>query len=97
LGAISISKIEERYGRETMACAPRAVWKQFFFCGEESTTERDLELLGDDCLLWASDFPHEATRTNLHDLVKEFFDRKDLPAAAKNKIAHANPKHFYAL
>jgi len=29
--------------------------------------------------------------------VKEFFDRKDLPAAAKNKIARTNPKHFYAL
>ena len=50
----------------------------------------------DDCLLWAW-ISHEATRTNLHDLVKEFFDRKDLPAAAKNKIAHANPRHFYAL
>jgi hypothetical protein len=34
---------------------------------------------------------------NLHDLVKEFFDRKDLPATAKNKIARANPTRFYAL
>lgn len=56
-----------------------------------------MELLGDDCLLWASDFPHEATRTDLHELVKEFFDRKDLSARAKSKIAHANPKHFYDL
>ena len=48
-------------------------------------------------MLWASDFPHEATRTNLRELVKEFFDRKDLPVAAKNKIARANPKRFYAL
>jgi predicted TIM-barrel fold metal-dependent hydrolase len=98
-----ISKIEERLERVSPNERPvlpseLLARKQFFFqCGEESTTERDVELLGDDCLLWASDFPHEATRTNLHDLVKEFFDRKDLPAAAKNKIAHANPKHFYAL
>ena len=56
-----------------------------------------IELLGDDCLLWASDFPHEATRTDLHKLVQEFFDRKDLPATAKKKIARANPTHFYAL
>ena len=46
---------------------------------------------------WASDFPHEATRTNLKELVSEFFDRKDLPSTAKKKIACANPKHFYAL
>ena len=73
--------------------------KQFFFqCGEENTTARDVELLGDDCLLlWASDFPHEATRTDVRALVKEFFERRDLPSAAKNKIARANPKRFYAL
>jgi hypothetical protein len=29
--------------------------------------------------------------------VQEFFDRKDLPAIAKKKIARANPTHFYAL
>ena len=98
-----ISKIEERLERVSPNERPvlpseLLARKQFFFqCGEESTTERDVELLGDDCLLWASDFPHEATRTNLHDLVQEFFDRKDLPAAAKNKIARANPKRFYAL
>ena len=98
-----ISKIEERLERVTPSERPRLpsellARKQFFFqCGEESTTERDVELLGDDCLLWASDFPHEAQRTNLQELVKEFFDRKDLPTTAKNKIARANPKHFYAL
>ena len=44
--------------------------KQFFFqCGEENTTERDVELLGDDCLLWASDFPHaDHTPEYVHDL-----------------------------
>jgi len=69
----------------------------FFQCGEEMTTRRDVELLGDDCLLWASDFPHEATRTDMKELVKEFFDRKDLARAAKKKIAYDNPKRFYAL
>jgi uncharacterized protein len=98
-----ISKIEERLERVTPSERPRLpsellARKQFFFqCGEENTTKRDVELLGDDCLLWASDFPHEAQRTNLQELVKEFFDRKDLRPAAKSKIAHANPKHFYAL
>ena len=72
--------------------------KQLFFqCGEEMTTRRDVELIGDDCLLWASDFPHEATRTDLKSLVKEFFDRKDLSLGAKSKILYNNPKQFYAL
>ena len=31
----------------------------YFQCGEEMTTGRDVELLGDECLFWASDFPHE--------------------------------------
>ena len=61
------------------------------------TTRRDVELLGDRCLLWASDFPHEATRTNLRELVDEFFAREDLTAASKTKIAYDNAKAFYAL
>jgi hypothetical protein len=45
--------------------------KQFFFqCGEENTTERDVELLGDDCLLWASDFP-----TKRHEPISEHWSR----------------------
>ena len=60
--------------------------KQLFFqCGEEVTTKRDVELLGDDCLLWASDFPHEATRTDMRKLVKEHFDRKDLSRRSKEE------------
>jgi predicted TIM-barrel fold metal-dependent hydrolase len=98
-----MSKIEERLERVTPAerpVMPRELLarKQIYFqCGEENTTKRDVELLGDDCLLWASDFPHEATRTDMRKLVKEFFTRKDLPSAAKKKIARANPRHFYAL
>jgi hypothetical protein len=61
--------------------------KQLLFqCGEEMTTRRDVELIGDHCLLWATDFPHEATRTDLKTPVKEFFERKDLGRAAKSKI-----------
>jgi predicted TIM-barrel fold metal-dependent hydrolase len=72
--------------------------KQLFFqCGEEVTTKRDVELLGDNCLLWASDFPHEATRTDMRQLVKEHFARKDLSREAKKKIIYDNAKRFYAL
>ncbi|HWH78367.1 MAG TPA: amidohydrolase family protein [Candidatus Binatus sp.] len=98
-----ISKIEERL--ERVAPSERPVLpsellarKQLFFqCGEEMTTKRDVELLGDDCLLWASDFPHEATRTDMKKLVNEHFARKDLSTAAKKKIIYDNAKRFYAL
>jgi predicted TIM-barrel fold metal-dependent hydrolase len=98
-----ISKIEERLQRIPPNKRPvlptqLLAQKQLFFqCGEEMTTRRDVELIGEDCLLWASDFPHEATRTDLKTLVKEFLDRRDLGRGAKSKILYNNPKRFYAL
>lgn len=98
-----ISKIEERLERvppKERPVLPSELLKRkqiFFQCGEEMTVRRDVELLGDSCLLWASDFPHEATKTDLHELVKEFFSRKDLVSRSKRKIAYDNPKHFYHL
>jgi len=98
-----MSKIEERL--ERVAPKERPILpselltrRQIYFqCGEEITTKRDVELLGDDCLLWASDFPHEATRTDMRKLVNEHFARKDLRRAAKRKIIYDNAKRFYAL
>ncbi len=98
-----MSKIEERLQRVDPKERPvlpseLLARKQLFFqCGEEITTKRDVELLGDDCLLWASDFPHEATRTDMRQLVKEHFARKDLSREAKKKIIYDNAKRFYAL
>ena len=98
-----ISKIEERL--ERVAPKERPVLpsellekKQLYFQrGEEITTKRNIELVGDDCLLWASDVPHEATRTNMRVLVKEHFDRRDLRQQAKKKIIYDNAKRFYRL
>lgn len=101
--AYLISKIEQRFERlrrEERPLSPSELLgrRQLFFeCGEEPTTRRDVELLGDDCLLWASDFPHEATRTNLQVLVDGFFEREDLSDRSKSKIIYANAKHFYRL
>lgn len=98
-----ISKIEERLerippGERPVLPSELLARKQLFFqCGEEMTTGRDIELIGDGCLLWASDFPHEATKTDLRQLVKDFFARKDLPGDSKKKIAYDNAKQFYAL
>jgi len=98
-----MSKIEERL--ERVAPKERPILpselltrRQIYFqCGEEITTKRDVELLGDDCPLWASDFPHEATRTDMRKLVKEHFARKDLNREAKRKIIYNNAKRFYGL
>ncbi len=68
----------------------------YFQCGEELTTSRDLELLGDECLFWASDFPHEGI-VDMSQAVKEFLSREDIPEAAKRKISYDNPKRLYSL
>jgi predicted TIM-barrel fold metal-dependent hydrolase len=68
----------------------------YFQCGEEMTTSRDLELLGDECLFWASDFPHEGI-VNMRKAVDEFLGREDIPAAAKKKISYDNPRKLYRL
>jgi predicted TIM-barrel fold metal-dependent hydrolase len=60
------------------------------------TTRRDLELLGDECLFWASDFPHEGI-VSMSKAVKEFLDRDDISEAAKRKISYDNPKRLYGL
>ena len=101
--AYLINKIEQRFKRlqeEVRPIHPSELLARrqlFFECGEETTTRRDVELLGDNCLLWASDFPHEATRTNMQELVEEFFTRDDLSEESKVKIAYDNAKYFYGL
>ncbi|HWP57722.1 MAG TPA: amidohydrolase family protein [Candidatus Acidoferrales bacterium] len=68
----------------------------YFQCGEELTTRRDLEILGDECLLWASDFPHEGI-VDMAAAVNEFLARADIPPASKRKIARENPKRLYGI
>jgi predicted TIM-barrel fold metal-dependent hydrolase len=66
----------------------------YFQCGEERTTRRDVELLGDRCLLWASDYPHEGI-VDMTVAAKEFLEREDLTEDSKRNIAHENPKRLY--
>jgi uncharacterized protein len=68
----------------------------YFQCGEEMTTRRDLELLGDECLFWASDFPHEGI-VDMKKAVFEFLDREDIPEESKRKISYDNPKRLYRI
>jgi len=68
----------------------------YFQCGEEMTTSRDLELLGEECLFWASDFPHEGI-VDMKKAVNEFLTREDIPETAKRKISYDNPKRLYRI
>ena len=91
-----MSKMEPRMGE---LLPPSKLIEQrriYFQCGEEMTTSRDIELLGDECLFWASDFPHEGI-VDMSKAVKEFFDRGDVPETAKHKIGYDNPKRLYGL
>jgi len=91
-----MSKMAGRMG-EAMTPANLIERGQIYFqCGEELTTSRDLELLGEECLFWASDFPHEGI-VDMGKAVKEFLSREDISEAAKQKISYENPKRLYRL
>jgi len=91
-----MSKMAGRMG-EAMTPANLIERGQIYFqCGEELTTSRDLELLGEECLFWASDFPHEGI-VDMGKAVKEFLSREDISEAAKQKISYKNPKRLYRL
>ncbi|MGH7774505.1 MAG: amidohydrolase family protein [Candidatus Binatia bacterium] len=91
-----ISKMEPRMKGQDRPSKLIARGQVYFQCGEELTAKRDLELLGDQCLLWASDFPHEGI-VDMAAAVKEFLDRSDLSEESKRKIAYENPKRLYSI
>jgi predicted TIM-barrel fold metal-dependent hydrolase len=91
-----MSKMEARMGELPHPAELIKRGQIYFQCGEEMTTGRDLELLGDECLFWASDFPHEGI-VDMAKAVSAFHGREDIPEAAKRKIGYENPKRLYAL
>ncbi len=91
-----MSKMGNRIGEALPAAKLIERGQIYFQCGEEMTTSRDLELLGDECLFWASDFPHEGI-VSMKKAVDEFLDREDISEAAKRKISYDNPKKLYRI
>jgi predicted TIM-barrel fold metal-dependent hydrolase len=91
-----ISKMEPRMRGLRKPSELIAQGRLYFQCGEELTTSRDLGLLGDECLFWASDFPHEGI-LNMKAAVREFLSRDDIPAESKRRIGSENPKRLYAI
>lgn len=91
-----MSKMDARMGELPRASKLIEQGRIYFQCGEEMTTGRDLELLGDECLFWASDFPHEGI-VDMSKAVEEFLGREDIADGSKRKIGYDNPKRLYAL
>jgi predicted TIM-barrel fold metal-dependent hydrolase len=93
-----ISKMEPRMKSKELKRPSELIARGqiYFQCGEELTTRRDLELLGDHCLLWASDFPHEGI-LDMDKAVEEFLTREDIPPESKHKIGRENAKRLYNL
>jgi predicted TIM-barrel fold metal-dependent hydrolase len=69
---------------------------QLYFHAElwEKMLPYAIERIGEDLILYASDYPHEA---DLADAIREFEAREDLADSAKKKILSTNGKRFYNL
>lgn len=67
----------------------------FFGCeGNETFLSRVVQELGEDKLMYSSDYPHaDRTEGTAHILKK----RRDLPDSAKKKITEENARRFYGL
>lgn len=69
----------------------------FIHCELEERGIREIaELLRDDILFCATDFPHEP-RAEFRENIQKFFVREDLGGETKNKICFENPKRMYPL
>lgn len=64
---------------------------------EEHTLPYVLDLLRDDVILWASDFPHERERDQFGSDIPYLRARQDISAEAKHRILCENAARFYGL
>ena len=65
-----------------------------FICGEmeDSLMKEEIGLLGEDQLLYSSDYPHGEGRENA---AQELLERRDVSAAQKQKILYDNPVRLF--
>jgi predicted TIM-barrel fold metal-dependent hydrolase len=65
-----------------------------FVCGEmdDLLMTQEIALLGEDQLLFSSDYPHGEARENA---AQNLLERKDVSEIQKRKILYDNPVHFF--
>jgi len=54
-------------------------------------------LFGEDCVFFASDYPHERARADFLPDIPGLAAREDVSASAKRKIFSENAKRFYGI
>jgi len=64
---------------------------------EERTLPYVIELMGEDNIFFASDYPHERRRDAFLKDIPEFLERSDLSDKVKEKILLHNTRRFYRL
>ena len=70
----------------------------YFSCEvEERTLPQAVSMIGEDVILFASDFPHERDPEDLAGDVDTLSGRADLPATVKRKLLFDNANRFYRL
>lgn len=68
----------------------------FFSCEvEEKTLPYVLEIVGEDSLMFASDFPHERQREEVDSDIDILLAREDITDVQKNKVMFRSAERFY--
>ena len=62
---------------------------------EEKTLPTALQLVGEDRIFFASDYPHERHKGEFYGDIDELNAREDLAEAHKHKVLYANAERFY--
>ena len=105
LGAVSAGaygygiRAPQRPGARLQVLALRAPQKRrhFIHCElEDRGIAQAAELLCDDILFCATDFPHEP-RAGFRESVEKFNAREDVRAETKHNLMFENPKRMYPL
>jgi len=100
-----MDRMEEDYEKFAARLAPQLKEppSKFFKSGnifvtmevEERTAPYLPELIRDDVIMWASDFPHERERDQFGGDLPYLYARKDVSEEFKRKMLYDNPVRFY--
>ncbi|MCZ6563157.1 MAG: amidohydrolase family protein, partial [Deltaproteobacteria bacterium] len=64
---------------------------------EERTLPYVIQIFGEDHIFFASDYPHERSRSEFLSDIPKLSAREDISSSAKHKILAENAKQFYRL
>lgn len=102
-----MDRLDEEYARRGKKWAPRLKHppSQYITSGsvyasiesEERTLPYVIQIFGEDHIFFASDYPHERSRSEFLSDIPELSAREDISDSAKHKILAENARQFYRL